>query len=43
MSTGAYIEIRKIPVIKWYQTEMDRLAAVSEEAFNKFVKEAQQI
>ncbi len=43
MATGSFIEIRKIPVIKWYQTDMDRLAAVSEEALYKFVKEAQQI
>ncbi len=41
MSTEKCIEIRKIPVIKWYETDIYRLAAVSEEALYKFVKESQ--
>ena len=41
MSTEKSIEIRKIPVIKWYETDIYRLAAVSEEALYKFVKESQ--
>ncbi len=46
MSTVAYKiicdKIRKLPVIKWYQTDRDRLAAVNKEALYKFVRQSQQ-